>query len=334
MNKTASSLDYSIIVPVYNGADTLADCLQLLTNQDFPAGRYEVIVIDDGSTDETAQIARQFPVRLIQLESNQGRVVARNTGAYAASFSKLVFVDVRVRVPTNLLSRIAEIDYLPLNPHVFTEGGWFNRVLSLFRARYYIHNPIGQNEAHHKQPILLNETNWRRMPKGTTIFACTREMWLTSQPAQQGKHISDDTRIFELIQDKKPIMRVYSLTVKYLQRETLSSAIRHLLGRGPRFYDYYLRPGGIYRRLGIALLSGSLLMLVGLVVLALIAGPARALLAAVGLIVLLLLGIGLYLARRPSDVPLAMLLVPLIVSAFGIGILWGIIIHTRNTDNA
>jgi glycosyltransferase involved in cell wall biosynthesis len=81
----------SIIVCSYNGAKTLAACLESLGQLDYPD--FEVILVDDGSTDDTAYIAAQFPtVRYIH-QSNHGLSHARNTGAAAANGEVLVYTD-------------------------------------------------------------------------------------------------------------------------------------------------------------------------------------------------------------------------------------------------
>jgi glycosyltransferase involved in cell wall biosynthesis len=98
--------DFSVIVPVYNGAETLDDCLAALVDQDYPRDRYEIIVVDDGSTDDTSQIASRYPARVIDLERNQGRIVARNAGARVAKYETLVFNDVRVTPERQLLAKV------------------------------------------------------------------------------------------------------------------------------------------------------------------------------------------------------------------------------------
>ncbi|HJR63527.1 MAG TPA: glycosyltransferase, partial [Gemmatimonadaceae bacterium] len=55
----------SVVVPVLNGERTLRSCLVSLLATDYPAGRVEVVVVDNGSRDGTAQIARAFPVRYV-----------------------------------------------------------------------------------------------------------------------------------------------------------------------------------------------------------------------------------------------------------------------------
>lgn len=82
----------SVIVPVYNGARTLPACLQALQNQTFPAGQYEIIVVDDGSTDGTAAVANGFGVRVVS-QPNAGPAAARNRGAAEARGELLLFTD-------------------------------------------------------------------------------------------------------------------------------------------------------------------------------------------------------------------------------------------------
>jgi GT2 family glycosyltransferase len=80
----------SVIVCTYNGARTLHDCLRGLERLAYPD--YEVIVVDDGSTDATADIARHYACRLIRTE-NRGLASARNTGLEAASGEIVAYID-------------------------------------------------------------------------------------------------------------------------------------------------------------------------------------------------------------------------------------------------
>lgn len=80
----------SVIVPCYNGAAFLEEALRSALAQSY--GEVEVVVVDDGSTDSTAEIARRFPVRYIRQE-NRGLSEARNTGIRESKGSYLVFLD-------------------------------------------------------------------------------------------------------------------------------------------------------------------------------------------------------------------------------------------------
>lgn len=319
---------YSIIIPAYNAVETLERCLSAVTQQDYPPECYEVVVIDDGSADDTASIAKHFPVRLIQLETNQGRIVARNTGAHEAVYDKLVFVDTRVLLPFNFLKLLAAKQYLPLMPHVFTKGegwGWFNRLFSLIRQQYYRPRPpLTPVEAAKREAFFLTADNFARAAKGTTTFACSRNLWLACQPEDQSKHGHDDTPILQAIVQQTPIMQCYDLAVTYLQRERLLQSLRHLFLRGPRFASHYLQPGHRYYKYFMAALVAGVLLLIGLTAILFLRGWLAALIVFAGLLFIGLLGCGIYLARRPSDVLLVMVMLLLVGGAFGAGILWGL----------
>jgi GT2 family glycosyltransferase len=80
----------SVVICTYNGQRTIAETLGELEEIDYPD--YEVIVVDDGSTDATAEIARQYNVRVISTE-NRGLSAARNTGLAAATGEIVAYID-------------------------------------------------------------------------------------------------------------------------------------------------------------------------------------------------------------------------------------------------
>lgn len=82
----------TVVVPAFNASSTLPLCLRALANQDYPREAYEVVVVDDGSTDETATIARSAGVRVLS-QPNQGPAVARNAGVAAATGEIVLFTD-------------------------------------------------------------------------------------------------------------------------------------------------------------------------------------------------------------------------------------------------
>jgi GT2 family glycosyltransferase len=80
----------SVVVCTFNGQRTIAECLDKLGKLDYP--NYEVIVIDDGSTDATPFITCQYPVRVITTE-NRGLSAARNAGCEAATGEIVAYID-------------------------------------------------------------------------------------------------------------------------------------------------------------------------------------------------------------------------------------------------
>jgi len=82
----------AVVIPVYNGAATLADCLRAVLMQNLPRAEYETIVVDDGSTDATVSVVEGFPVRLLK-QPHAGVSAARNAGAQAATGEWVAFTD-------------------------------------------------------------------------------------------------------------------------------------------------------------------------------------------------------------------------------------------------
>lgn len=84
--------DFSVIIPARNAAADLAEGLAAIAAGHSRLRPLEVIVVDDGSTDDTASVAKALGARLIRL-AGLGPAVARNAGAKAASGALLVFLD-------------------------------------------------------------------------------------------------------------------------------------------------------------------------------------------------------------------------------------------------
>lgn len=85
----------SIIVPVFNQERFLGRCLRSLVAQDFPAGDYEIVVVDDGSTDGTGLVLDLFrdEIRVLQNEGNAGLPSALNRGIRSSRSLFTVRVD-------------------------------------------------------------------------------------------------------------------------------------------------------------------------------------------------------------------------------------------------
>lgn len=82
----------SVVIPVYNGADTLEACLASLAHQSMKRDDFEVIVVDDGSRDESAAIARRSGATVVS-QTNAGAPAARNAGVRTARGKWIAFTD-------------------------------------------------------------------------------------------------------------------------------------------------------------------------------------------------------------------------------------------------
>lgn len=99
-----AQLRFSVVVPAFNEEAFLAETLRSLRHQDFP-GAYEIVVVDNNSTDATAEIARSFDVRVV-CEPAPGVCQARQRGLAEAQGDIVISVDADTIYPPGWLSRI------------------------------------------------------------------------------------------------------------------------------------------------------------------------------------------------------------------------------------
>lgn len=109
----------SVIIPVYNGERYLAEAIESVLAQTRPAD--EIIVVDDGSTDNSAVVAQGFglPVKLVR-QANQGQAAARNLGVELAHGNLLAFLDADdLWLPDKLARQVEALPGEPLPQMVF-----------------------------------------------------------------------------------------------------------------------------------------------------------------------------------------------------------------------
>ena len=121
----------SFIVPLYNSAKWLEKCLYSILNQDIPEDQMEIICINDGSPDNSADMAREIgkshPSILVIDQPNQGPSGARNTGMKAATGKYLAFVDPDDFVEPNVYGKLVQqmeneqLDMLRFNYQIVDE---------------------------------------------------------------------------------------------------------------------------------------------------------------------------------------------------------------------
>ena len=132
----------SVVVCVYNRPQQVITCLESLLRSDYP--NFEIIVVDDGSTDETPQVVADFaakcsqpPIRVVRHPTNRGLCAARNTGIAAAGGQIILYTDSDCTVDPQWIGRIVEafgdervaaasglvVDVPPRNPAEWAAAG-------------------------------------------------------------------------------------------------------------------------------------------------------------------------------------------------------------------
>ena len=86
------SLDVTVVIPVLNQERTLEACLRSLLRQTYPKDRFEVVIVDNNSSDRTREIIRAFPFRYAH-EPQRSSYAARNRGVSLARGRVVAFMD-------------------------------------------------------------------------------------------------------------------------------------------------------------------------------------------------------------------------------------------------
>ena len=152
-------MKFSVIIPNYNNGATLARAINSVIDQSYPA--HEIIVIDDGSTDNSRDVIASFADRIRYIhQKNSGVSVARNKGAAEATGDWLAFLDAddffypnRLAVHAAWLERAPDCDFLLADQEVRTADGKL-KYMSLAGASI---DALRKNSLEREIPILHDD---------------------------------------------------------------------------------------------------------------------------------------------------------------------------------
>jgi len=151
----------SVVIPAYNEEKYLPLCLESIRKQDY-AAEYEVIVVDNASTDNTAKIALDWGAKVVY-ESKRSPACARQKGAEAATGEIIAFIDADTQAPTCWLSTIMsrfvqEPETVVISgPYAYSDAG------SIAKIATYASNFIS---------IILDQLFRKAFNKGGAIWGC------------------------------------------------------------------------------------------------------------------------------------------------------------------
>jgi glycosyltransferase involved in cell wall biosynthesis len=212
----------SVVVASYNGGRTLPACLQSLTHLNYP--NYEIILVNDGSTDDTPRIAAQFRnVRTIH-QINKGLSAARNVGIEAATGDIVAFTDSDCRADEDwlyyLIGDLLKTDSCAIGGHNFPppEDNWIARAVAV--------SPGGP--AH----VMLNDRDAEHIP------GCNMAFWKWALDEIQGfdpiyRAAGDDVDVcWRLLQRGYKISFSHTGFVWHYRRNTVGAYIKQQRGYG------------------------------------------------------------------------------------------------------
>lgn len=286
----------------------------------------EVLVVDDGSQDGTAELLTRLEaswpcLRPLSGKSNQGRFEARRRGATQARSPSLLFLDARTQLPEDFFFRLQQarkispalicaiqIDETQSLYHLY----WKRSHEALFPSSW-----PREGEGH-----WIHFENYHQYVVGTGAMLCRRQDFLAACDLFEGRDLlSDDTALLHAMVRLQPFYRTSDLFVYWSPRRSLPSFLGHLFfTRGPNFVDYH-----IFEHRG----RWSLLFFIGLT--ALIGAMASAWISPLlffGLVFAGVLGVGLSIFLFTRKLGEAFRLAPLhllVILSYGLGALWGIV---------
>jgi len=245
----------SVVIPTYNRQALLSHCLTAATNQDY--ADYEVVVVDDASSDGTAGMVRErFPhVHYLRQVTNRGPATARNRGVREATGDTIAFTDDDCVPPSDWLSRLA--DGYRRHPSVGAVGGYQEASAEVLRTSL-----VAQYERHVNRQVyhVRDQEYWGGFEcpaGGTNNLSYPRRVlqevggFDETFPVAAGE---DAYLKWQIVQRGYRFLFV-PIKVTHLQEYSLSAFRRQQVRRGMgaahfewRLYGHYPRPGRIFLR--------------------------------------------------------------------------------------
>ena len=210
MPSTKPPITLSVVIPAYNAAQWLPRSVPKVAKaiKNANVAKAEIIIVDDGSSDDTAEVAKTlklpYPVRVIS-QPNSGRFIARKKGVEAANYDYVLFIDTRVFIGEDALRYVtdrldAKKDTLVWTSHVIIDkkGNPYARfweAITFISWRKYFANP---------RDCSYGIKDFDYYPKGTTCFFVPREVILEAnnwfkQNTKNAKASNDDTLLIRRI---------------------------------------------------------------------------------------------------------------------------------------
>jgi glycosyltransferase involved in cell wall biosynthesis len=317
----------SIIIPVYNEEKLIVRCLNSIIKQTILKKDYEIIVVNDGSTDKTLKRIKLFSemhkeIKItIHSQENKGRAYSRDIGANLARFNIILFIDSRCYFKErNVIKKVLSKKYQPIVGSGMSESkGIFNRFNILLRKKIY-----GEKFHNKFEDFFIDKTNFEYVPKGTTVLLINKQLFLEMQLLDKAnRYVSDDTKLLKKILENKKILKTWDLKVMYTSRDNLSEFIKHTYERGPKFLDYYAKPHTKYffytLFLAIITIFNALIFFINIKIL-------------MYELLIVLMGVLLfaaYISEKLGDFFIAIYILPFLIASFYLGILKGVIVKIK-----
>jgi glycosyltransferase involved in cell wall biosynthesis len=245
MGASSMQPNLSVVIPAFDAEQHLTRCLEALRG--CAGDAFEIVVVDDGSTDGTKSVAAALGARVLSTEGRMGPAFARNLGAREATGEVLLFLDADVCVHTDTIERIRRS---------FAKDPRLDAVIGSYDAEPRSPDFISQyrNLMHsfvHQTGAEQASTFW------SGCGAIRREVFLEHSgfsEAYERPAIEDIELGYRLIRAHRKIMLDHELLVTHLKRWTFWSLLKtDILDRGIPWTQLILRDGSMPNDLNLQL---------------------------------------------------------------------------------
>lgn len=253
----SDNYNISIVIPTYNGAQWLPKTIDkiLAALKQAKVTTFELLVINDGSTDDTVDVLKDYskkikkPIRVVT-QKNAGRFAARQKGADAAKYNKLLFVDTRVFIGKSSISYVLSQQEKDPTRKVWCSHVRVDKVGNIY-ARFWEAVAFIAWRKYFRKPrdISYGIKEFDDYPKGTTCFFVDKDIlkeanaWFVRN-TKDLKVSNDDTLLIRHMAESSSINISPDYWCLYHARDSFIPYIKHVHHRGQVFVDGFLRNDG------------------------------------------------------------------------------------------
>lgn len=324
----------SVVIPAYNAEQWIGPTLEYLWNSIKKTnwGSIEVIVIDDGSKDKTAEAAKNAKVGFKNLkvvtQKNQGRLSTRRNGLALAKGDYMFLLDSRVYTDVNAFTYL--VDQMNKNPNAVVWNGHIivERAGNPYARFWYAITFIAWRRYMAKPRLTHYGTDdFDYYPKGAGCFFAPRKAFEKAYQSfttvyEEDKYANDDTSLIRLIAEQHDIYIAPGFAFTYNSRSTLKAFLKHTLHRGIVLIDGYLHKGTRY-------FWPLIIFLLGLPVGVALAVVYPILFAALPLLMLFVFAIAKLLRAETADALALAYIGPVFGLYYTIGLYKGVFLRAR-----
>ncbi len=166
-----------MIIPCFNAEDTLYRCVDAVQSVDYPKEDFEVIIVNNGSTDRTYRIATGYDIRVIGKRKSVKYSEAMAIGAKNSRYDNLLFVDQRTVVRKDILKNIEALNYSPIMSGELNLDKYRSDhdtfMYQIYSRLYSPHFP----QSRYKNELWVTKKNFKKVSRNKAVLFITKNLF-------------------------------------------------------------------------------------------------------------------------------------------------------------